>query len=71
MAQEEKSNLESLVEQGVKLLGSQETLNGVTVATAMATFFDLTDKQAAAIGAGYMLLADHLSKKEPGDGSKK
>lgn len=67
----ENSNLEKLVAEGVKLLTSQQTLNGVTVATAAKTFLNLTDAQAAAIGAGYVLLTDHLDHKELADGSGK
>jgi hypothetical protein len=67
----DNSNLENLVTEGVKLLTSQETLNGVTVATAAKMFFGLTDTQAAALGAGYVLLTDHLAHKELADGSSK
>lgn len=70
MAKAEKSTIESLVEEGVKQLTNQSTINGVTIATAAKTFFNLTDKQAAALGVGYTLLADHLDKKELTDGNK-
>lgn len=62
------SNLENLVKEGVKLVSSQETINGVAIATAMKTFFNLTDTQAAAIGVGYTLVTEHLNKKELTDG---
>lgn len=67
----DNSNLEQLVSEGVKLLTSQEALNGVTVATAAKTFLNLTDTQAAAIGAGYVLLSDHLNHKGLADGNGK
>jgi hypothetical protein len=64
-----KSTVESLVEEGIKQFTNQQTINGVTIATAMKTFFNLDDKQAAAIGVGYALLSDHLAKKELNDGN--
>lgn len=63
-----KSNLETLVEEGVKLVTSQQTINGVAIATAMKTFLNLSDTQAAAVGVGYTLLTEHFNKKELSDG---
>lgn len=65
-----KSTLENLVTEGVKLASSQQAVNGIGIATFAKTFFDLDDKQAAAIGVGYALLSEHLnSTKELSDGS--
>jgi len=60
-----KTNLETLVTEGVKLATSQDAVNAVGIATFAKTFFDLDDKQAAALGVGYALLTQHLEKKEP------
>ena len=59
-----KSNLESLVTEGIKLATSQEAVNAVGIATFAKTFFNLDDKQAAALGVGYALITQHLEKKE-------
>lgn len=69
MGKDKSNNLESIVEEGFKLISSQKTINGLAVATFAKTFFGLDDKQAGAIGVGYALLAEHLSQKELGDGS--
>lgn len=59
-----KTNLESLVTEGIKLATSQDAVNAVGIATFAKTFFNLDDKKAAAVGVGYALLTQHLEKKE-------
>jgi hypothetical protein len=65
---DDNSNLENMVKEGLKKLNSQETINGVVIATALKTFLNLTDIQAAGGGIVWTLITDHLNKKELSDG---
>ena len=59
-----KTNLESLVTEGIKLATSQDAVNAVSIATFAKTFLNLDDKKAAALGVGYALITQHLEKKD-------